>query len=70
MTIIFGSSSYNLIIKNEGFDPDTYFDGPLIDANGLCSNERCQQLGYCRLNKKRKQIKKLEFDINQLSFQF
>ena len=33
----------------EGFDPDTYFDGPILDENGLCENEICQQLGYCRL---------------------
>lgn len=33
----------------EGFDPDTYFDGPILDENGLCDNETCQQLGFCRL---------------------
>ena len=35
----------------EGFDPDTYFDGPILDENGLCSDEDCQRLGYCRLKK-------------------
>ena len=33
----------------EGFDPDTYFEGPKVDENSLCWNEICQQLGYCRL---------------------
>ena len=33
----------------EGFDPETYFDGPILDENGLCSDETCQKLGYCRL---------------------
>jgi hypothetical protein len=33
----------------EGFDPDTYFEGPKVDENGICWDETCQKLGYCRL---------------------
>ncbi len=29
----------------EGFDPETYFDGPIKDENGLC--EKCRPFGYC-----------------------
>ena len=35
----------------EEFDPETYFDGPILDENGLCDDETCQKLGYCRLKK-------------------
>ena len=35
----------------EGFDPETYFDGPILDENGLCDDETCQKLGYCRLKR-------------------
>ena len=35
----------------EGFDPETYFDGPFVDENGLCDDELCQKLGYCKLKK-------------------
>jgi hypothetical protein len=33
----------------DGFDPDTYFEGPKIDDNDICFDEECQKLGYCRL---------------------
>ncbi len=36
------------------FDPETYFDGTNFDANGLCSDERCQKLQYCRLKAEEK----------------
>jgi|GEM_PF-5956768 len=29
----------------EGFDPDTYFDSPKLDENGLC--DKCRPYGYC-----------------------
>ncbi len=29
----------------EGFDPDTYFDGPKLDENGLC--DQCRPFGHC-----------------------
>ena len=54
----------------DGFDPETYFDSPILDAYGICSNEKCQKLGFCRLKKKRTAIKKLGIDNNQLSFHF
>lgn len=54
----------------DGFDPDTYFDGPILDEKGLCSNEKCQQLGYCRLKKKRKKIHRIKIDVNQLALDF
>lgn len=38
----------------EGFDPETYFDGPILDEQGLCGDERCQKLGYCRNKVKKK----------------
>ena len=34
----------------EGFDPETNgMSGPSVDENGICWDERCQKLGYCRL---------------------
>lgn len=36
----------------EGFDPDTYFEGPKVDDNGICFDEECQKLGYCKLKKR------------------
>ncbi len=51
----------------EGFDPETYFDGPILDERGLCADERCQQLGYCRLKKvKEKKHPKPKINKNQL----
>ena len=35
----------------EGFDPETYFDGPFVDENGLCDDELCQKLEYYKLKK-------------------
>ena len=35
----------------EDFDPETHFDGPVVDENGLCDDESCQKLGYCKLKK-------------------
>jgi len=32
----------------EGFDPETYFDRNILDERGLCSDETCQKLGYCK----------------------
>lgn len=32
----------------EGFDPFTYFDGPILDERGLCGDEQCQKLGHCK----------------------
>jgi hypothetical protein len=40
----------------EGFDPETYFDGPIVDENGLCADETCQKLGYCRLKKQEDEL--------------
>jgi hypothetical protein len=40
----------------EGFDPETYFDGPILDERGLCGDVRCQKLGYCR-NKAKKKVR-------------
>jgi hypothetical protein len=34
----------------EGFDPDTYFEGPKVDDYGICFDEECQTLGHCKLN--------------------
>jgi hypothetical protein len=41
----------------EGFDPDTYFEGPKVDEKGICWDERCQKFGYCRLNKENCNVK-------------
>jgi hypothetical protein len=35
----------------EGFDSDTYFEGPKVDDNGIRFDEECQKLGYCKLKK-------------------
>ena len=39
----------------EGFDPETNgMSGPSVDDNGICWDETCQNLGYCRLKAKKK----------------
>jgi hypothetical protein len=35
----------------DGFDLDTYFEGPKIDDNDIFFDEECQKLGYCKLKK-------------------
>ncbi len=56
----------------EGFNPHTYFDGPVLDEKGLCGDKRCQELGYCRRKAKKKAkpkpIKKINKD--QIEFPF
>ena len=54
----------------DGFDPDTYFDSPILDEKGLCSDEKCQQLGYCKLKRKKKKNAMLKIDANQLALEF
>ena len=41
----------------EGFDPDTYFEGLKVDENGICWDETCQKLGYCRLKNEECNVK-------------
>jgi hypothetical protein len=41
----------------KGFDPDTYFEGPKVDENGICWDKTCQKLGYCRLDNKKCNVK-------------
>ena len=39
----------------EGFDPETNgMSGPSVDDNGICWDETCQKLSYCRLKAKKK----------------
>jgi hypothetical protein len=52
------------------FDPDTYFDSPILDEKGLCSDEKCQQLGYCKLKRKKIKNTRLKIDVNQLALNF
>ena len=54
----------------DGFDPDTYFDGPILDEKGLCTDKKCQQLEYCKLKRKKKKIATLKIDDNQLALDF
>ena len=56
----------------EGFDPETYFDGPILDERGLCGDARCQKLGYCRNKVKRKARVKTKqlINPNQIEFSF
>ena len=35
----------------EGFDTHTYFEGPKVGDNGICFDEECQKLRYCKLKK-------------------
>ena len=42
----------------EGFDPET--NGmlrPSVDEKGICWDETCQKLGYCRLKKEECNVK-------------
>ena len=41
----------------EGFDPETYFDGPVLDINGLCYDDECQKMGKCKDGNSHKQEK-------------
>ena len=42
----------------ESFDPETYgWDKPVVDEKGICWDETCQKLGYCRLNKENCNVK-------------
>jgi len=52
------------------FDPDTYFGGPILDEKVLCSDEKCQQLGYCKLKIKKNKNTTLKIDVNQLALNF
>lgn len=56
----------------EGFDPDTYFDGPILDEKGLCGDKHCQELGYCRNKVKRERKKSSNYKkpINQFEIPF
>lgn len=54
----------------EGFDLDTYFDGPKLNENGICFNETCQKLGYCRKKVKRKKLSNYKKPINQIELPF
>ncbi len=50
----------------EDFDPDTYFDGPKLDENGICFDETCQNHGYCKLKIKKKKCSSYKKPINQI----
>lgn len=54
----------------EGFDPDTYFDGPKLDENGICFDENCQNLGYCKLKIKKKKCLTYKKLIDQINIPF
>ena len=54
----------------DAFDPDTYFDAPILDEKGLCTDEKCQHLGYCKLKIKKKKNTTLKIDVNQLALNF
>ena len=54
----------------EGFDPDTSFDGPKLDENGICFDETCQSLGYCKLKVKKKKCSSYKKTINQIELPF
>lgn len=42
----------------KGFDPETYgWDKPVVDAKGICWDESCQKIGYCRLKKEKCNVK-------------
>lgn len=55
----------------EGFDPETNgMTGPSVDENGVCWDERCQKLGYCRKKVKRKKPTNYKKQINQIELPF
>jgi len=55
----------------EGFDPETNgMSGPSVDDNGICRDETCQKLGYCRLKKKKKKCSTYKMLINQIELPF
>ena len=55
----------------EGFDPETNgMSSPSVDENGVCWDERCQKLGYCRKKMKRKKRSSYKKPINQIELPF
>lgn len=54
----------------EGFDPNTYFEGPNLDENGICFDETCQNLGYCKLKVKKKKCSSYKKPIDQIEIPF
>jgi hypothetical protein len=55
----------------EGFDPETNgMSSPSVDENGICWDETCQKLGYCRLKVKKKKCSSYKKPINQIELPF
>ena len=55
----------------EGFNPETNgMSGPSVDDNGICWDETCQKLGYCRLKVKKKKCSSYKKPINQIALPF
>jgi hypothetical protein len=50
----------------EGFNPDTYFDGPKLDENGISFDENCQNLGYCKLKAEKRKCSNYKKPVNQI----
>lgn len=55
----------------EGFDPETNgMSSPSVDENGICWDETCQKLGYCRLKEKKKKCSSYKKPVNQTELRF
>ena len=55
----------------EGFDPETNgMSSPSVDENGICWDEKCQKLSYCRLKVKRKKCSSYKKPVNQTELRF
>ena len=55
----------------EGFDPETNgMSSPSVDENGICWDETCQKLGYCRQKVERKKYSNYKKPINQIELPF
>ena len=55
----------------EGFDPETNgMSSPSVDENGICWDETCQKLGYCRQKVERKKCSNYKKPINQIELPF
>jgi hypothetical protein len=55
----------------DGFDPETNsMSRPSVDENGVCWDETCQKIGYCRLKEKRNKCSSYKKPINRIEIPF
>lgn len=55
----------------DGFDSETNgMSSPSVNENGVCWDETCQKLGYCRLKVKRNKCSSYKKPINQIELPF